>query len=77
MNIISAATIEAFIKFLNITEDDTEYDVNLKLNGSMKLQESQSLKKQATKKYASQPTNKKGRETSPIKEEDDEDLGRQ
>jgi len=40
VSIISAATIEAFIKFLNITEDDNDYDMSLKLNGSMKLQES-------------------------------------
>lgn len=35
MNIISAGTIQALINFLGLTDQDTEWDVNRKLNETM------------------------------------------
>lgn len=35
VSIISASTIEAFIIFLELKEDDREIDVNMKLNNTM------------------------------------------
>ena len=35
VNIISASTIEALIMYLDLKQDDTEYDVNKKLNNTM------------------------------------------
>jgi hypothetical protein len=35
VNIITASTIEAFIMFLELKADDTELDVNKKLNNTM------------------------------------------
>ena len=39
VNTISAATIEAFIKYLDIAEEDTEYDTNKKLNAANTLEQ--------------------------------------
>jgi hypothetical protein len=57
VNSISAATIDAFIKYLDITEQDTEYDMGKKLTAANTLD--------ARKNYNSRTTNqsnKKGQE---------------
>ena len=57
VNSISAATIDAFIKYLDITEQDTEYDMGKKLVAANTLD--------ARKNYNSRTTNasnKKGQE---------------
>jgi len=40
VNIITAATVEAFIKYLDITEDDTEYDTSKKLTQNLQRKSS-------------------------------------
>ena len=64
VKIISAETIEALVRYLNITENDTDYELDKKLTASMAVGRKSTLVEQ--------------RVDNPIKEEkeEDEDLDR-